>query len=78
MMQQQLTRAEPARIQIRKIPTRRSMKGSLSPLMGNQNVLHVKPHASREKQTQSQTGLGILAHSSLTIRENLLKLPFES
>jgi hypothetical protein len=44
-MQEQFARAQPARIQIREISARTLVCGGIGPLVGDENMVHVKPHA---------------------------------
>src|SRR5262249_7338502 len=63
-MQEQLARAEPARIQIGQIPPRSSMQDGLGSLMTDQNVLHVEPQAARAEQGEWQSEFGVPAQIS--------------
>src|SRR5580700_2030486 len=44
-MQEQVARTQPARIQIREIAARTRVRGGIGPLVGDENVVDVKPHA---------------------------------
>ena len=59
MMKQQLARAEPARIDVRKIAPRAAMCGCISPLVRDEHILHIKPHARCQQQRGRQACFGI-------------------